>query len=95
MIAYTRDELVPVAELAKNLNKILNTVRNSSRKKIAVVRNDRLEAVIMSAGEYERIYEAFELIEHTDIYRTVKAREKTPISKYLDHEDMLQKFGAE
>jgi len=55
LIAYTRDELVPVSELAKNLNKFLNTVRNSSRKKIAVVRNDRLEAVIMSAGEYERI----------------------------------------
>jgi len=93
MIAYTRDELVPVSELAKNLNKFLNTVRNSSIKKIAVFRNDRLEAVIMSAGEYERSYEAFELIEHTDIYRTVKAREKTPISEYPDHEDIIRQIA--
>ena len=95
MIAYTRNELVPVSELAKNLDKFLNTVRNHSRKKIAVVRNDRLEAVIMSAGEYERICEAVELMEHTDIYRTIKLRERTPISEYLDHEDMLKKLGEE
>ncbi len=94
MIAYTRDELVPVSELTKNLNKILNSVRNSSRKKIAVVRNDRLEAVIMSVREYERISEVCELSEYTDIYQTVKAREQTPISEYIDHEDILRQFGA-
>lgn len=75
MIAYTRDELVSVSELAKNPNKILNSIRNSSRQKVAVIRNDRLEAVIMSVAEYERISEAFELAEHTDIYQIIKARE--------------------
>lgn len=34
MTAYTRNELVPVSEVAKNLNKILNTVKNSKRKKM-------------------------------------------------------------
>jgi PHD/YefM family antitoxin component YafN of YafNO toxin-antitoxin module len=95
MIAYTRDEIVPVSELVKNLNKILNTVKNSSRKKIAVVRNDRLEAVIMSVREYERIAELSELTEYMDIYQTVKAREQTPASEYIDHEDILREFGSD
>jgi len=90
MIAYTRDEIVPVSELAKNLSKFLNTVRNSSRKKIAVVRNNRPEAVIMSVREYERISELCELAEYMDIHRTVKTWEQTPISEYIDHEDILR-----
>ena len=94
MIAYTRDELVPVSELVKNPDKILNSVRNSSRKKIAVVRNDRLEAVIMSVREYERISELCELAEYMDIYQTVKAREQTLISEYISHEEMLRQFGG-
>ncbi len=95
MTAYTRDELVPVSELAKNLNKILNTVKNSKRKKIAVVRNDRLEAVIISVREYERISELCELAEYMDIYQIVKAREQTPASEYLDHENILRQFGSD
>ncbi|MDM8535570.1 hypothetical protein QUF70_02315 [Desulfobacterales bacterium HSG17] len=56
------------------------------------MRNNRPEAVMMSIDEYERIYEAFELLEHLDTYKTIKEREQTPVNEYMSHEDILQKL---
>ena len=46
----------------------------------------------MSIDEYERLYEALELLEHMETYKTIKDRELTPIEDYMTHEDMLIKL---
>jgi len=95
MITYTEKELVRADELAGNIGGFLNSIRNRSRERIAIVRGDRPEAVLMSADEYEHLCEASELLEHLEIYKTVRDREQTPDEAYITHEEMLQKLEGE
>ena len=90
MITYTKDELISATELAKNLSKFLNSIKTHRREKIAIIHNDRPEAVMMSIDEYERLREAYELLEYLEIYQLVEAREQTPHAEYLSHEEMLK-----
>lgn len=92
MITYSKEELVSAGELAKHLSKFLNQLRSHEQGKIAVIRNNRLEAVLMPIEEYERLQEGYELLEHLEIYQTVKQREVTPSDEYLSHEMMLRQF---
>ncbi len=92
MITYTKDELVSVGELAKHLSKFLNQLRNQQQDKIAVIRHNRLEAVLMSIEEYECLRESYELLEHLEIYQTIKQREAMPTDEYLSHETLLQQL---
>jgi PHD/YefM family antitoxin component YafN of YafNO toxin-antitoxin module len=94
MITYSKEELVSEGELAKHLSKFLNQLRSHQQEKIAVIRNNRLEAVLMPIEEYERLQEGYELLEHLEIYQTVKQREVTPSDEYLSHEMMLRRFEA-
>lgn len=94
MITYSKEELVSAGELAKHLSKFLNQLRSHEQGKIAVIRNNRLEAVLMPIEEYERLQEGYELLEYLEIYQTVKQRETIPSDEYLSHEMMLQQFEA-
>ena len=38
--------------------------------------------------------EASQLFEHLEIYRLVKPREHTGVDQYLDHQEMLTRFGV-
>ncbi len=95
MITYSKEELVSAGELAKHLSKFLNRLKNHRQGKIAVIRNNRPEAVIMPIEDYERLQESYELLEHLEIYQTVKQRESVPVTEYLSHEAMLRQFEAQ
>ncbi len=92
MIAYTKNELVPISEFAKNTNKFLNSIKNRSRDKIAIVRNNRPEAVIIDIDEYEYLCKLHEISEDAEIYNLIKIREQTPREAYLSHEEMMRKL---
>ena len=95
MITYTEQELVQADEARGNISDFLNSIRSRQMKRIVIVRDDRPEAVLMSIDEYERLCEASELLEHLEIYKTVREREQTPAEDYINHEEMLQRLEAE
>jgi len=95
MITYTEQELVRAEELAGNIGGFLNSIRNRRGKKIAIVRDDRPEAVLVGIDEYERLCEASELLEHPEIYKIVRDREHTPAEAYVTHEEMLRRLEGE
>lgn len=90
MIAYAKDEIIPVTFIARNLSDILNKLKIGKLKKVAIAKNNRLESVILPIEEYEALQEVFDLVEHMDIYKLVKEREKTDLSKYIPFEDILE-----
>jgi len=92
MISYTKNELVPISEFAKNTNKFLNSIKNRSRDKIAIIRNNRPESVIVDIDEYEYLCKLYEISEDTEIYEIVKKREQMPKEAYLSSEELLEKF---
>ncbi len=95
MIAYTRDEIISATDLARNVSATLNSVVKHAQDKIAIMKNNKLEAVLIDIEEYERLKEAYELMEHVEIAKTVEERRKTPYSKYITLEESAKHFGIE
>jgi len=95
MITYAEQEIVRADELAGNIGEFLDSIGSRHKERIAIIRNDRPEAVLMGIDEYERLCEASELLEHLEIYKTVRERERTPPREYVIHEEMLRKLEAE
>ena len=93
MIAYTRDEIISVTDLARNLATSLNSLVDHSREKLAISKNNKLEAVIIPIEEYERMLEAYEHMENMEISRIVEERSKTAKSSYLTLEELATNRG--
>ncbi len=60
MVAYTRDEIISATDLARNVSSTLNSIVQNVKEKVAISKNNKLEAVIISIDEYERLKEADE-----------------------------------
>jgi len=95
MVAYTRDEIISATDLARNVSATLNSVVKHAQEKIAIMKNNKLEAVIIDIEEYERLKEAYELMEHMEILKIVEERRRTPISEYVTLEESAKKFGID
>jgi PHD/YefM family antitoxin component YafN of YafNO toxin-antitoxin module len=93
MLAYTKDELISSTDIVRNFSAILDSIKDHRRDKVAVMRKNKLEAVILSIDEYERIQELADLIEHLQIYKTIEERKVTPVEAYVDFEQLLAENG--
>ena len=93
MLAYTKDELMSSTEIVRNFSSVLDSIKEHKRDKVAVLRKNRLEAVILPIDEYEKIRELADIMEHLQIYETVKKREATPMSEYVDLETLSATNG--
>ena len=62
-------------------------------EKIAVVKNNQMQAVLIPIDEYERLKSLEELAEQKEIFETVKQREKTPVSEYVSYDDAMKMAG--
>lgn len=90
MIGYTKEEIIPITQIARNFSEILNKLKSRKLRKVAVSRNNRLESVILPVEDYEMLQQAYDLVEHVDIYRVVKEREKTEIKDFIPLEKVLK-----
>jgi PHD/YefM family antitoxin component YafN of YafNO toxin-antitoxin module len=95
MLAYKKTELMSSTEIVRNFSSILDSIKNNEKDKIAVLRKNKLEAIIISVEEYERIYELMEFVEHIQIYKTIEKRKETPLSEYVDFDQLLAEQGID
>ncbi len=95
MLGYTKDELMSSTEIVRNFSSILDSIKKHQRNKVAVMRKNKLEVVILSIDEYERLQQLSDIIEHLQIYKAVKKRETTPLAAYVDFEQILAEFGLD
>lgn len=86
MISYTKEEIISSTILGRNIGTVLSSLRDKKLRKVAVIRNNELEAVMLPIDEYERISE---LSEHIEIANIIKQREKTPLDKSISFEKIL------
>lgn len=93
MHAYTKEELISSTEIVRNFSSILDSIKDHRREKVAVMRKNKLEAVILPVDEYERIQEVADLIEHLQIYEAVEERKATPVEEYVDLKQLLAAHG--
>ncbi len=88
MVAYKRDEIVSTTELARNVSASLSSIVKGKKEKIAISKNNRLEAVLINIEEYEKLKEAFDILEHLEIAKTIKDRED---SKTISFDELLKR----
>ena len=93
MVAYSRDEIISATDLARNLSATLNSVIQKSKEKIAIARNNKLEAVIIDIEEYELLKQAYNEMEEEEILGVVSERMKTPKEAYVDGDKVMEKLG--
>jgi PHD/YefM family antitoxin component YafN of YafNO toxin-antitoxin module len=98
MVKYAKNELYSITDFTKQIGTIVKSIKDNTLEKIGILKNNRLEAVVISIDEYERLKEIEEqvaLAEHKAIYTAVKDRKDTPLSEYVSMEDMAKKFDID
>lgn len=98
MVKYAQNELFSITDFTKQISSVVSSIKEHSLEKIGILKNNRLEAVVISTDEYERLKEyeeRFELAEHIEIYNIVQQRKDTPLSEYISAEDMAKKFSID
>jgi len=93
MLTYTKEELMSSTDIVRNFSSVLDSIKKQKKAKIAVLRKNKLEAVILPIEEYERIQELADLMEHLQLYKLIKEREKTPLDEYVDFDQVLSEHG--
>lgn len=63
MVAYKNDELIPSSEFAKKFGMYLAQIKDHTVDKLAVLKNNRIEAVLVSKDEYEKLRSALDWLE--------------------------------
>ena len=98
MVKYAKNELFSITDFTKQIGSAISNVKEHTLEKIGILKNNKLEAVVISTDEYERlkeIEEQFLLAEHKAIYDAVQERTDTPLSKYISMEDMAKRFNID
>ena len=92
MTAYASDELIPSSEFAKRFGSYLAQITSRSIDKLAILKNNRVEAVIVSKDDYERMNDALEYVENQEIAHLIQGRTSQPY-KTLTQDEMLKHLG--
>ena len=98
MVKYAQNELFSITDFTKQIGNAVKSIKDHSLEKIGILKNNKLEAVVISTDEYERLKafeEQVELAEHTEIYNTIQQRKNTPLSEYISSGDMAKKFNID
>lgn len=73
MVTYSTNELIPSSELAKKFGTYLSQIKDNTVDKLAVLKNNKVEAVIISKDEYESMKEALKEVEAKKILKSIDA----------------------
>jgi PHD/YefM family antitoxin component YafN of YafNO toxin-antitoxin module len=98
MVKYAQNELFSITDFTKQIGSVVNNIKTHSLEKIGILKNNKLEAVVISTDEYERLKaleETMELAEHSEIYHMIHERKDTPLTEYISEDDMAAKFGID
>ena len=73
MVTYSTNELVSSSEFAKKFGTYLAQIQDNSVEKLAILKNNKVEAVIISKDEYESMKEALKEVESKKILKSIQS----------------------
>jgi prevent-host-death family protein len=74
MVTYAKEEMVGITEFGKSLGKYLDKVTSNTFNKLAIIRRNKPEAVIIPIQEYENLQRAYDMLEQKDIEKILNTR---------------------
>jgi len=63
MVTYSTNELIPSSQFAKKFGSYLSQIKDNAVDKLAILKNNKVEAVLISKDEYENMKNALKKIE--------------------------------
>jgi len=90
LIAYTRNEIISATDMARSFATALTSILEESKEKLAISKNNKLRAVLIDIEEYERLKEAYDLMEHIEIAKKIDERKN---SKTISLEEVMKQHG--
>jgi hypothetical protein len=101
MTSYARDEMVSVTDIVKGFKANLEKVTEHAVEKLAIMRNNKPEAVIVPVDEYEKMKELVDYAKTKNIgiilwYNSSgdwNGTQMSPKSKLLSHEQRVKEFA--
>ena len=94
MVAYASNELIPSSIFAKKFGSYLAQIKDNAVEKLAILKNNRVEAILISKDEYERMKLALEEIENQKIFDIVEKR-LSKSYRTISHQDMLKSLNID
>jgi PHD/YefM family antitoxin component YafN of YafNO toxin-antitoxin module len=72
MVLYATNELVSSSDVARKFGSYLSLIKDSSISKLAILKNNKVEAVLVSKDEFEKMFEALKKVEAQEILFSIK-----------------------
>ena len=89
-VAYKKDEILSASRMARSFGQVLADLSGKRRRRVVVVKNNHLEAVLLPIDDYETMAEALALLEHLEIYRLVEERKGKKRRKTISLDALLK-----
>ena len=55
MVKYAENELFSITDFTKQISSLVKDIKNNTIEKIGILKNNRLEVVVLSTQEYSRL----------------------------------------
>jgi len=73
VVSYAANELIPSSDFAKKFGSYLGQIREHTVEKLAILKNNKVEAVLVSKDEYEKMLEALKSVEANEMIKSIYA----------------------
>ncbi len=93
MVTYAQNELAASTDISKKFGSFLAKVSNGDVEKIGILKNNKIEAVILPTFIYESLIELIDEKENEQLLEIVENRLNTPKKDYLEGEGVLKKLN--
>ena len=93
MVAYSQNELASSTEISKQFGHYLSNVSNGIVEKLAILKNNKIEAVMIPTAIYESLINLLDEKEDIEILKTIEKRLKIPKEDYLDGSEVLKELN--
>ena len=72
MVSYGANELISSSDFAKKFGSYLLQIKDGSAEKLAILKNNKVEAVLVSKDEYEAMSEAYKMMEAQQLLSSIQ-----------------------
>ena len=93
MVAYTQNELVSSTDISKQFGHYLSNISNRMVEKLAILKNNKIEAVMIPTAMYESLMNLLDEKEDIEILKTIEERLKIPKENYIDGNEILKELN--
>jgi PHD/YefM family antitoxin component YafN of YafNO toxin-antitoxin module len=93
MVAYSQNELASSTDISKQFGHYLSNVSNGIVEKLAILKNNKIEAVMIPTAIYESLINLLDEKEDIEILKTIEKRLETPKKNYIDGNEVLKELN--